>query len=130
MDKELFDLCKQVYEKTRWDEQPSAKLYLEKYYYNDKDNLTNAVVEKYKTLYEQFVCPVYSSDYLLDKLPTKLKDKNQVITAWLSMDNLGDDGWQYSYRPGPATPILKALSDTPLKALLLLTLALSEAGEL
>jgi len=136
-DKELFDLCQKVYEKTGWNNteflwvapplnDTDYKVMHKSKLHQLNDYIANPdMIDK---MYNSTFC--YDSDYLLEKLPTKIKDKNLGILAWLSMDNLGHDGWQYSYRPGSATPILKVLSDTPLKALLKLTVELAEAGEL
>lgn len=103
MDNELFELCREVYEKTGW----------------IIDNADFWVGEP---------VPLYTSDYLLEKLPKNIKDGSDFIWAWLSMDCLGDDGWQFGYRKGAAAPLIKAISDTPFKALLKLVIALDDAG--
>ena len=66
--------------------------------------------------------PLYTSDYLLDRLP-----------YWVSVTKEGKyatipKGHQYSAQIVNEAPVLYA--DTPLKALLKLTIAISEAGEL
>lgn len=106
MDNELFELCKEVYKKTGW--------------------VTGGhwvMIDGVKKWYVD-----YTSDYLLEKLPKNIKDGSDFIWAWLSMDCLGDDGWQFGYRKGAAAPLIKAISDTPFKALLKLVIALDDAG--
>ena len=63
--------------------------------------------------------PLYTSDYLLEKLPETYN--KQELMLWRS----GVSSWRAGY-----SPIESYRDDTPLKALLKLTIALSEAGEL
>lgn len=129
IDKELFELCKQVYEVTWWDRYHNGHIeqYIEKAYFTIDGILQDSVVDRYKLLKEQFVCPLYTSDYLLEKLPESILLDKQY-KRWLSMDNLGSDGWQFSYRAERTAPLYASVSETPLKALLKLTLALNKAG--
>ena len=111
-DNELFELCKQVHEKAGWDE-PNL---------DDFGNKLN--------VYGQMV-PLYTSDYLLEKLPTervafmlrrvfyKDGDLLWIVNDATTIDGDGNSNSTYHY-----------VADTPLKALLKLTLALKEAGEL
>lgn len=106
-DTELYELCKEVYKRTKWDD------YCEYWsfggeYTVDKDSMTSIEVQT-------AIIPLYISDYLLEKLP------NDVILKKT------EDGDYRSYAP-KTIPIKSILSDTPLKALLKLTIALSEAG--
>lgn len=64
--------------------------------------------------------PLYNSDYLLDKLP-KNSDEGYPLTMGCIEE------WRFYYW---GDVIIEGKSDTPLKALLKLTIALSEAGEL
>jgi hypothetical protein len=132
MDTELFELCKDVYKRTGWDRYTldgRIEQYIEKAYFTIDGILQDSVVERYKLLKEQFVCPFYTSDYLLEKMPKTLNDQHSstVGAAW---NGITDD-WQADYG-GEAFDGLAMVehSDTPLKALLKLTVALDDAGEL
>lgn len=110
MDNKLFELCKAVYEKTGWNDLS-----------NDAPWYTKHGVVGYKRL---GIAPLYTSDYLLDKLPryilvykTATYERGKTIeTVFRTESNQTANEVFYS--------------DTPLKALLKLTLALAEAGEL
>ena len=104
-DKELFELCKEVYEKTGWDYQNGA---------------------------------VYTSDYLLEKLvPFKteamgsrgdMMPVNAFVFVRRESGNEYRAGYRYNLNGSKYSNGIYA--DTPLKALLKLTIALHEAGEL
>jgi hypothetical protein len=109
-DEELFTLCKQVRERTNW----FADIRI---FYADTD------------------VPCYTSDYLLSKLPKRIgtdPDTDYVLymecesEEWLFTYNDIQNGWGFA--KGFERTQLRA--DTPIKALLKLTLALAEAGEL
>ena len=136
---ELFDLCKQVYEKTGWKDddidyyarwQKFANLYVKVNrweYDNDSVRYRNSPTALlFKE--ENEVAPLYTSDYLLEKLPLRiLQDRWLTLSPLDSLKReweVGYYGLDRDYRS------YVRYSDTPLKALLLLTLALSEAGEL
>ena len=91
---ELYELCREVYEKTGW--KPTD------WQHGIEDGQ-----------------PLYTSDYLLEKLPETYN--KQELTLWRS----GVSSWRAGYSPTESYR-----DDTPLKALLKLTIALSEAGEL
>lgn len=94
---ELFELCKEVYEKTGW--KPTD------WQHGIEDGQ-----------------PLYTSDYLLEKLPKK----NIILT----FDEFSCT-WRTIYGADIfSTDRFRGNADTPLKALLKLTIALSEAGEL
>ena len=108
---ELFELCRQVYEATGWENDPYIK------------HLNKA--PKYEHRYGN--ASIYTSDYLLEKLPATLDDEEgdaytltvrKVSDSWLA--NYTFDNVAMWHRYG----------NTPLKSLLKLTIALSEAGEL
>ena len=61
--------------------------------------------------------PLYTSDYLLEKLP--LVSVEKWNNEWIAASGRDTDSPKYG-----------CIDDTPLKALLKLTIALSEAGEL
>lgn len=121
MDNELFTLCKHLYERTGWAPNSPG-------WYRESDVVTTGsdgpFIQSYKV---RETMPLYTSDYLLEKLPGNitvavLKDvvhhregEKRWITNRYSAHNLGSltSNWQ----------------DTPLKALLKLTIALLDAGE-
>ncbi|RAN77980.1 hypothetical protein B5P43_18285 [Bacillus sp. SRB_336] len=114
MDQELFELCKEVYERTGWNE---MKFFHSKYgllYITQLPSITDGDDE---------FTPSYTSDYLLEKLP-------EIVTTRGSSDFLhlkkshGEYHAYYSFKRRNPT------SDTPLKALLKLVIALDDAGEL
>jgi len=94
MDNELHELCEEVYELTEWGD--------------------NALQLGHTPNHED-IFPLYTSDYLLEKLPNgvAVSNANGRWGAWvvLQEDDLEE-------------------ADTPLKALLKLVLALEKAGEL
>ena len=128
---ELHQLCKEVYERTGWED--VRDFYHEKDTFDEetqtfKRNGVFSIVERKRADYNT---PLYTSDYLLEKLPEEVEKRILVVTGgerphagYARRDNYGDyvlDNyyWSNAY-----------YSDTPLKALLKLTIALSEAGEL
>lgn len=135
-DTELFDLCKQVYEKTGWITGWAGSRYWVYQPYDGKRR--REFYEKYKLLTfdevdqlygagsmdedKESFTPLYTSDYLLEKLP-----------YWTSVTKEGEyasfpKGYQFSAQRVNEAPVLYA--DAPLKALLKLTLALHKSGEL
>ena len=102
---ELYELCKKVYERTGWDDLA-----------DDHPWITERNVLGYE---RNGIAPLYTSDYLLEKLPETYN--KQELMLWRS----GVSSWRAGY-----SPIESYRDDTPLKALLKLTIALSEAGEL
>ncbi len=129
--RELFELCKQVYEATGW-ETPDwwgKSAYSGEYrVVPDKQYEVKVFADEGDAgrFYDHL--PHYTSDYLLEKLPKKYN--NGILL--LAITNSTQWGAEYySFYPperGAKTDVY--ISDTPLKALLKLTIALSEAGEL
>ena len=119
MTTESRELCKQVYEATGWPQELNISQLYE--YWDDHDELCVISIEDS----DDELVPSYTSDYLLEKLPERILIDKQY-RRWLSMDNLGSDGWQFSYRAERTAPIYASVADTPLKSLLLLTLKLHE----
>jgi len=124
-DQELFELCKQVYEKTGWKDTLQC-IWNEQVSMPDKSVVDYGIESSYKGY-----SPLYTSDYLLEKLPAEIDKKLLVITngdrphvGYAERDNYGNYSLdEFFYKNAQ-------YSDTTLKALLKLTLALSEAGEL
>lgn len=121
-DNELFELCKQVYEATGWDDTQNG-------YYNidgkepllyDKDNFDIHKDPWWGQM--AYLSPAYTSDYLLEKLHSYrpnmfvLDGGSWCVTP---TDKLSDRR---------AAIVLSRQSDTPLKALLKLTIALGGTG--
>ena len=107
MDNELSELCKEVYEKTGW-------------HIGGQDERWDYPHQMDKN--ERFISPLYTSDYLLDKLPNYIHVEKCVelkpSTRWMA------------YHSRYSTDHHREYSSSPLKALLKLTVALHEAGEL
>ena len=99
-DNELFELCKEVYKRTGW-EAPDT--------YKAEDGRP------------ENDCQAYDSDYLLEKLPfgTEL---GRDSFAWIGK-------WERGAGSAPKKQVWQRAS-TPLKALLKLTVALDDAGQL
>lgn len=121
---ELYELCKEVYERTGWE---------------DVSALTDAEGKLLSPgylggrLYKEFV-PLYTSDYLLEKLPEYVIEYDsyheQDICNYLCVMKV-PDGYVARYDGlSLAHKVKVQRSDTPLKSLLKLTLALHEAGKL
>ena len=92
--RELFELCKQVYEATGW--KGLGRRYI------------NEPLEK-----DDWI-PIYTSDYLLEKLPFPTEIGCDSFMWIGKYENRGNQIWERA--------------DTPLKALLKLTIKLHEEG--
>jgi hypothetical protein len=128
MDNELFDLCKEVYKRTKW-WYPMTESH--EYYTNfnprDKHDRTWRVKRyfgpKDKTGEQMF--PLYTSDYLLEKLPgirIDVWNDGHVIIKKQLHDGVPEN---VERKYGDT---VKVEADTVLKALLKLVLALNDAG--
>ena len=112
---ELFELCKEVYEKTGWIVGGESW---------DWHTTTDAKLDS------MFIAPKYYTDYLLNKLPKHVDYLSLNQNNKLTIDSSdGEKGKWYAHY-WLRSRRLQVSSDTPLKALLKLTIALSEAGEL
>lgn len=117
IDQELFELCKMVHKLTRWE---------------TKDKITIVT-----PMYDPEHAPLYTSDYLLEKLPPALwiysSKEGRKIVHLLNIARQGDKSSVASYDipyDEEFRGAYQSRSDTTLKALLKLTLALHGAGEL
>ena len=111
---ELYELCKRVYELTGWKQRANISELYE--YWDDHDELCVISVEDS----DDGLTPAYNSDYLLEKLLP-------ITSIQLKRKANGDIRlFYFPEKPDYATYDY----DTPLKCLLALTIALSEAGEL
>lgn len=125
IDKELYELCKEVYEKTGWKNTHHLILHLVTPGVKDSEHIgewhNNGDFDE-----EDGAYPLYTSDYILEKLPKGIKGN------YLNIFSAGISSWYALY--GRTTTAkdtgLYGECDTPLKSLLSLTIALHEAGEL
>ena len=103
-DTELFELCKEVYKRTRWDD----------------DSLKGIPAH-------WGYCPLYTSDYLLEKLPKRIGSYG--LSMWSYPKG---NGVAYGYHDVLANKWLEKVPQRgdaiPLKALLKLVIALDDAG--
>ena len=119
MDNECFELCKEVYKRfPEWDDTQNG------YYFVDSrepllyDNDVFAVKDDDQWWGQMaFLAPQYTSDYLLEKLPPTSVARGVAFSVATRIAATYEQ-------------LIGAEGDTPLKALLKLTIALSEAGEL
>ena len=133
----LFELCSEVYERTGWE---GVETYAVQ---NDDDDepflVNNDNTNLGHNIYR--VAYLYTSDCLLEKLPRYLRlqrddmDYPQKFAFKLRASTKDTNNWRAGYYNTPKKQVFQNLSidchgDTPLKALLKLTIALSEAGEL
>jgi len=124
VDNELFELCKEVYEKTRWQiENPS--FFGVQYYGSPFETELMVTTDQAAS----FQAPLYTSDYLLEKLPRNIGSYGLEMWSYPS-----DDGVAFGYYDTLAKRWHQTIPQRgdrlPLKALLKLTIALHEAGEL
>lgn len=132
---ELYELCREVYKRTGWRQEPDISFLYK--YWDDYDELCVISIEEA----DDTLVPAYASDYLLEKLPRHIEYKKSVYHLTVMNGNRGDDNWIADYytfahtsRRGwyMANKVEPKMTEagTPLKALLKLIIALSEAGEL
>lgn len=146
MDNELFELCKEVYEKTKW-EGDGMKLFCRKKPHELIENNTDSD-EWYKpeVMYLPEITdemrwtgnkhyPLYTSDYLLEKLPKHLASQEKLnVTYFDEVPETGEICWraEYTHLFADGTWDIRweyqGNGDTPLKALLKLVIALDDAG--
>lgn len=126
--RELFELCKQVYEATGWGETDSM-------FYQQVDRsrgkpysyhwlVTGSYAAKGASNKDRQPIPLYNSDYLLEKLKPFLNAERKSLSFrftdnvfWLDADDIYN---------GPRLSAIQA--DTPLKAILKLVVALDDTG--
>ncbi len=106
MDAELFELCKDVYERTGWGEAT-----------HDTDVIEHKPVIFY---------PEYNSDYLIEKLPRSIRQ----LWSFELVPTMRNTRWSAGYWTHNRLDTLSVVDDTPIKALLKLTIELHGAGEL
>lgn len=127
IDNALFELCKEVYKRTGWGRMDTAS---PTDYYDVQGKDLPVAWESFQDsgrltfmLNKGWALPLYTSDYLLEKLPTELEVGELFIGKW------GESYWRagyFDYEPGWSE--LRAYDSTPLKALLKLVIALDDTG--
>ena len=135
---ELFELCKQVYEATGLADTIDY-FYLKNNGDYNVDRASHTQVDhnwwKLGGEVPARCFPLYTSDYLLEKLPAHFYGGTIAMTA---ETDEGPTRYSFFYEDNHETAQvvhcenvrLQGWHDTPLKALLKLTISLSEAGEL
>ena len=131
---ELYQLCREVYEKAGWKDTKEHIFDINAWPFVEETSDYHVLPpDMYPKKF--LVAPLYTSDYLLEKLPAHFYGGTIAMTAET------DDGptrYSFFYEDNYETAKvvhcknvrLQGWDDTPLKALLKLTIALSEAGEL
>ena len=138
-DTELYELCRKVYELTEWGKSRDlTDFYFNKRYVDEKigfryeiDHYSDVAREASHItlkLRNGLAVPLYTSDYLLEKLPGEF-DNYYIDLSWSGKKN----GWFASYFTNdytPDRPIEKyqCSAGTPLKALLALVISLRISG--
>lgn len=135
-DQELFELCKQLYEVTEWRGTEAAYTWSLP---NGDPYISHPDLERswglFTTQDVKGYCPLYTSDYLLEKLPRTLTIKKSIYLLCVLNGNANNDNWIADYVTWGRLCWLHeneraqdTEADTPLKALLKLTLALHKEG--
>jgi len=134
-DNELFELCKEVYERTGLGH-PITDFERGIVIHWEDGQMFDFPTDELDI--EEYIAPLYTSDYLLEKLqPFKTEAKGNrgdmmPVNAFVFVRGESKNEFRagYRYNLNGAKYSDGIYADTPLKALLKLTIALSEAGEL
>jgi len=131
-DPELFELCKEVYEKTGWQDEGNTAISYHRTKTGDYelDNGKPAYYLGLDNIKLAFI-PLYTSDYLLEKLPQAVYEKGSKPKERIQFDLRLETPteWAFFYNDNYTSKYWSE-ADIPLKALLKLTIALHKAGEL
>lgn len=115
MDKELFELCKEVFKR-----HPDWDYHATPHFANDFGEIK--VLWDVEILSPAFsICPLYTSDYMLEKIET------QMMMYELSYSPF-KGRWELNRKKRYG--VGRVIGETPLKALLKLVLVLDDSGEL
>lgn len=124
MDEELFELCKEVYERTAW--QPTG--------YFDGEYIVTQEDADAGGYDDGQLNALYTSDYLLEKLPAKLAYNKTEYFYYLEKFGDGSYGSGYGFTDEGGHidhPMIGVLTDNvALKVNLKLVIALDDAGQL
>ena len=132
-DQELFELCKEVYERTGLGDTPDyveerfvdgelvATDVCENVGYEEDDEVFEGVQRKH--------FPLYTSDYLLEKLPKYIMGTyNTQFTFNMDRPKSIKHKYRAFYKAPGYGHTSMTVADTPLKALLKLVIALDDVG--
>jgi len=133
MDNELFELCKEVYKRTEWAE---TDQFFMKHAVKDPPYSIVNEGEFYNFGNPKFGksdVPLYTSDYLLEKLPPVILDPDDKIfkhiQMWINGDKHTHAGYVEPYAHDDKVAYAQK-SDEMRKTLMKLVIALDDAGEL
>lgn len=113
IDQELFELCKEVYKRTGWENTEYS-------WYRFADGIAIGSSDLPPERWEEWLCRAYTSDYLLEKLP--------IHTSLRKPLNGIGGGYEAEWYKVTTQEKYYEFDYTPLKALLKLVIALSDAG--
>ena len=126
---ELYGLCREVYELTEWADGDSSLQWWLKYFYAEgKHDLKLVRVEDEKEI-GKYDVPLYTSDYLLERLPEWIGKYGDMQMSMGYMKG-GTGAFRFFYGRDGQEASIEGTGTTAVSALLKLTIALSEAGEL
>lgn len=147
IDQELFNLCREVFEKTGWGWESGSPL-THNWYLPHGKAIRAYAAKHHQPQDHEAQLPLYTSDYLLENLPEEIFNE-EFEYYWRFTMKKGLGGYIVDYenrmwvRDHKSSLTSRGIehesmqswkepiySDTPLKALLKLWLALHEAGEL
>lgn len=128
-DTELLELCRKVYKLfPEWNNK--EKMYWHKLIDYDYQDVKLLNYGQITTRDGAMICPLYTSDYLMEKLPSKSRVEKFIIMGHPDKRHKLFDQAVYNAYLYTATQQHWNQSNTPLKALLKLAIALNDAGEL
>lgn len=134
-DKEFFNLCKQVYDLKLWPYE-SMSLHDRHFWHKLIDwDYKDIKVIKYGQIVTKdgtTICPVYSADYILEKMPDFGESRHWSLTVDHEWDENGLS-WAARYVDNDDNDLgtvmdLYESSNTPIKALLKLLIKLNQRG--
>jgi hypothetical protein len=129
-DTELMELCKEVYKRTEWDAIKDDLYDLDYAFYLEDDGTHRPFLVSWYGPDVEWTAPLYTSDFLLEKLPAKVRDTTIEIIkrhdgTWYAGYSFGHD-----VNDDNAEILIHAEASTLLHASLKLIIALDDAGEL
>ena len=126
---ELYELCEKVYELTGWNNQELLGGWIQDQFDGPENRGTFTTRDQIETILFKLICPLYTSDYLLEKLQSWFYDMGANDFGQFGVTMLANCCIA-KVRSHDKEFSEQASADTLLLALLKLTIALSEAGEL
>jgi hypothetical protein len=122
---ELFELCKEVSTRLGWAVDEDSDL-TRKW---GRDGIGNLQIEPIGGGIFFGQVPLYTSDYLLEKLPSENSEQIHAVYGVYLLTGSKSKKWGASWECDTGQYEIEH-ADTPLKALLKLVIALDDAGEL